>query len=84
VRGKERRLELDVLEAEGPPQGPNRKPKLGRSGGETAGLVGAGFDLERIGLRAVRGSPLLCETWQFCKKLLDVENQGVTVCETYL
>jgi hypothetical protein len=46
--------------------------------------LGAGFDLERIGLRAVAAAPLLCETYQFCKKPLDVENQGVTVCETYL
>jgi hypothetical protein len=37
--------------------------------------LGASFDLERIGLRAVRDS---------VKKVLDVENQGVTVCETYL
>jgi hypothetical protein len=67
VRGKERRLELDVLEAEGPPKGPYRKPKLRRSGGETAGLVGAGFDLERIGLRAVRGSPFFVKLGSFAK-----------------
>jgi hypothetical protein len=29
-------------------------------------------------------TPLLCETYQFCKKLLDVENQRVTACETHL
>jgi hypothetical protein len=37
-----------------------------------------------IGDIASRTGPGLCETVKFCKKMLDVENQRVTLCATYL